>query len=94
VDPEAKNRAEVRDFDAEFSGKSLFPSNSVLSDYSSNATIGVAEGPTLPKPTAKNVPSAYAPATSTEYTTDLYKDEVPDTSKINRMVTWRATNGN
>lgn len=94
VDPEAKNRAEVRDFDSEFSGKSLFPTNSVLSDYSTSVTTGAEEGPTLPKPTSKNVGSAYTPGPSTEYTTDLYQNDVPDFSSIKRTVTWRATNGN
>lgn len=93
VDPNAKDRSDVRDFDAEFSGKSLFPSSSVLSDYSNIVTTGVPEGPKLPAPTSKNVPSAYAPAPTTEYTTDLYKDDVPDISNINRMTTWRAVRG-
>ena len=93
VDPNAKDRSDVRDFDAEFSGKSLFPSNSVLSDYSNIVTTGIPEGPKLPAPTSKNVPSAYAPAPATEYTTDLYKDDVPDISNINRMTTWRAVRG-
>lgn len=93
VDPAAKTRSDVRDFDAEFSGKSLFPSNSVLSDYSNTVTTGVPEGPKLPTPTSRNVPSAYAPAPTTEYTTDLYKDDVPDLSNVNRMTTWRAIRG-
>jgi hypothetical protein len=93
TDPAAKTQAEVRDFDSEFSGKSLFPSNSILSDYSNAVATGTPEGPKLPTPTSKNVPSAYAPSAPTEYTTDLYQDDVPDFSSINRMTTWRATNG-
>jgi len=90
VNPNAAGAADTRDFDAEFSGKTLTPANSVLTDYSLEVTVGVAEPSGNSIQTSKNTSLSYSPTPQTVYTPDLYEYDVPDISGIRRTITWRA----
>ena len=90
VNPNAAAAADTRDFDAEFSGKSLNPTNNILTDYSLDVTAGVPEPSGTSVQTSKNTPLSYSPPAQTTYTPDLYQYDVPDISSIRRTITWRA----
>ena len=77
----------VRDFDAEAVGQSLVPTDSYLSSYSIGINEGYVEQATEPSQTIANVPLA---STVSGYTENIYENEVPDLSQVQRTTTWGA----
>lgn len=79
-----------RDFEAELSNQSLKSKKAKLNNY----TIGVNNGKTdlgvKPTKSSKNIPGPNAKPLATKYTPNIYKNEVPDFSRVSRQVTWTA----
>lgn len=78
----------VRDFDAEAVGQSLVPADSYLSSYSVGINEGTVEQATPAAQATINVPLA---STVSGYTENIYENEVPDLSQVQRTTTWGAS---
>lgn len=80
----------VRDFSEEVSGQSMQPGSSTLLNYDLAINQGKEDTTLMPTPSFKNSPTSYAPAASTTYAADIYKDEIPDFSAVRRTTSWAS----
>jgi hypothetical protein len=79
---------EVRDFSSELANQSLDAGVSTLTDYSFGVNIGDIESAAVYAQSSKVAPAANAPAASTTYDPDIYKNDIPDFSAVKRTTTW------